>query len=193
MNLKGEYIIPASKNTVWEHLNNTETLKKSIKGCETLDKVSATEFNAKVKAKVGPVSAIFNGSVSLTELDPPNSYIITGQGKGGAAGFAKGSIKIKLSDNEKPNHTSLNYEGNAQVGGKLAQLGSRLMGGVIQNTTDDFFQKFNDYIINLEHPEEITNEPQTSTSIEKTKLKIPYWIWISSLIIIIGLILAYFT
>ena len=193
MDLKGQYIISAKKDKVWDHLNNPETLKNSIKGCQNLNKITDTEFIAKVKAKIGPVSAIFSGSVKLSDLDPPNSYVITGQGKGGAAGFAKGSIKIKLSDNEKPNHTSLNYEGNAQIGGKLAQLGSRLIGGVIQNTTDDFFQKFNDYVISLEHPEEITNKPQTSTSIKETNLKIPYWIWISSLIIIMGLILAYFT
>ena len=192
MNLKGEYIIPASKNIVWEHLNNTETLKKSIKGCETLDKVSATEFNAKVKAKVGPVSAIFNGSVSLTELDPPNSYIITGQGKGGAAGFAKGSVKITLFDKDSPNNTLLKYEGNAHVGGKLAQLGSRLIGGVVQSTADDFFKTFNNYINSIENPESIINKTIVSNKEVSKYTNIPYWVWVSSLIAIIVIIVAFF-
>ena len=152
MDLKGEDIIPTRKLKVWEHLNNPETLKNSIKGCQTLDKVSETEFTAKVKAKVGPVSAMFNGSVLLTDLKPPNSYIITGQGKGGAAGFAKGSVKITLIDSDEPNNTVLKYEGSAQVGGKLAQLGSRLIGGVVKSTSDNFFKTFNNYINSIENP-----------------------------------------
>ena len=107
MDLKGEYLIPAPKDKVWEELNNPESLKNAIKGCETLDKISDTEFNAKVKAKIGPVSAIFNGSVTLTEINPPNSYVISGQGKGGAAGFAKGTVKIVLTEDEDKNKTKL--------------------------------------------------------------------------------------
>ena len=193
MDLKGEYLIPAKRLKVWEHLNNSETLKNSIKGCETLDKVSDTEFKAKVKAKVGPVSAIFNGSVLLTELEPPNSYIITGQGKGGAAGFAKGSVKITLLDTENSNNTLLHYKGNAQVGGKLAQLGSRLIGGIIKSTADDFFKTFNEYINSIENPERITNKNSIANNIETNKIKIPYWIWVFLLIAIIGLILVFFT
>ena len=192
MNLKGEYLIPAKKIKVWEHLNNPETLKNSIKGCETLDKVSATEFNAKVKAKVGPVSAIFNGSVSLTELDPPNSYIITGQGKGGAAGFAKGSVKITLFDKDPPNNTLLQYEGNAHVGGKLAQLGSRLIGGVVQSTADDFFKTFNNYINSIENSESIINKTIVSNKEVSKYTNIPYWVWVSSLIAIIMIIVVFF-
>src|SRR5210317_1544121 len=105
MELKGKYLIPAPKEKVWKELNNPDTLKKAIKGCETLDKVSDTEFIAKVKAKIGPVSAIFSGSVSLTDINPPDSYIISGQGKGGAAGFAKGNIKIVLSEDIDKNKT----------------------------------------------------------------------------------------
>ena len=112
MDLKGEYLIPASKEKVWKELNNPEALKKAIKGCESLDQVSDTEFNARVKAKIGPVSAIFNGSVTLTEMDPPNSYVISGQGKGGAAGFAKGNVKITLSENLEKNNNSGRKENN---------------------------------------------------------------------------------
>jgi carbon monoxide dehydrogenase subunit G len=192
MDLKGEYLIPAKKLKVWEHLNNPQTLKNSIKGCQTLDKVSETEFTAKVKAKIGPVSAMFNGSVSLTDLNPPNSYIITGQGKGGAAGFAKGSVKITLVETDEPNNTLLQYEGNAQVGGKLAQLGSRLIGGVVKSTADNFFKTFNNYINSIENPKSNLVEDKVSAKDISKKPSIPYWIWIFSLIGIIGLILVFF-
>ena len=191
MELKGRYLIPAPKEKVWKELNNPDTLKKAIKGCETLDKVSDTEFIAKVKAKIGPVSAIFSGSVSLTDINPPDSYIISGQGKGGAAGFAKGNIKIVLSEDIDKNKTNLVYSGNAQVGGKLAQVGSRLIGGVIKNTADDFFKTFNDNIIITDN-NKITNETVID-KIDRKKSSVPYWLWITSLILIIGIILAFFT
>lgn len=191
MELKGKYLIPAPKEKVWKELNNPDTLKKAIKGCETLDKVSDTEFIAKVKAKIGPVSAIFSGSVSLTDINPPDSYIISGQGKGGAAGFAKGNIKIVLSEDIDKNKTNLVYSGNAQVGGKLAQVGSRLIGGVIKNTADDFFKTFNDNIIITDN-NKIYNETVID-EIDRKKPSIPYWLWITSLILIIGIILAFFT
>ena len=191
MEVKGKYLIPAPKEKVWKELNNPDTLKKAIKGCETLDKVSDTEFIAKVKAKIGPVSAIFSGSVSLTDINPPDSYIISGQGKGGAAGFAKGNIKIVLSEDIDKNKTNLVYSGNAQVGGKLAQVGSRLIGGVIKNTADDFFKTFNDNIIITDN-NKIYNETVID-EIDRKKPSIPYWLWITSLILIIGIILAVFT
>ena len=198
MDLKGEYLIPAPKDKVWEELNNPESLKNAIKGCETLDKISDTEFNARVKAKIGPVSAIFNGSVTLTEINPPNSYVISGQGKGGAAGFAKGNVKIVLSEDDDKNKTKLSYDGNAQVGGKLAQVGSRLIGGVVKNTADDFFKTFNNNIItspaDTTSGEQNTNksdEPIINNQSQKTSIS--YWVWISSLIFIIAIILAFFT
>jgi hypothetical protein len=125
-------------------------------------------------------------------LDPPNSYIITGQGKGGAAGFAKGSVKITLFDKDSPNNTLLKYEGNAHVGGKLAQLGSRLIGGVVQSTADDFFKTFNNYINSIENPESIINKTIVSNKEVSKYTNIPYWVWVSSLIAIIVIIVAFF-
>ena len=142
MDLAGQYNIPAKKEIVWNALNNPNILKKSIKGCESLEKSSENEFNAKVKANIGPVSATFIGSVKISDVTVPNGYTLSGEGKGGVAGFAKGSVKITLSNSEQPNHTTLDYSGSAQVGGKLAQLGSRLIGGVIKKTTDEFFENF---------------------------------------------------
>jgi hypothetical protein len=194
MDLKGEYLIPASKDKVWKELNNPEALKKAIKGCESLDQVSDTEYSARVKAKIGPVSAIFNGSVTLTEMDPPHSYVISGQGKGGAAGFAKGNVKITLSENSDKNKTNLIYSGNAQVGGKLAQVGSRLIGGVIKNTADDFFKTFNNNITDMGLTDSISEtDITTNNDIKSKKPSISYWVWIGSLIIFIGIILAFFT
>lgn len=140
MKMSGEQLIPASREAVWAALNDAEILKQSIAGCTELDKKSATEFAAKVTAKVGPVKANFTGDVKLSKLKPPQSYVISGQGKGGAAGFAKGGATVKLE--EKDGQTLLTYDVDVQVGGKLAQIGSRLIQSTARKMADDFFKKF---------------------------------------------------
>ena len=124
MDMSGEYVISAPRKDVWEALNDPEILKQCIPGCESVDKTSDTEFEAKVTAKVGPVRAKFTGKVTLSDINPPNGYTISGEGSGGAAGFAKGGAKVLLSDD--PEGTKLSYSVDATVGGKLAQIGSRL-------------------------------------------------------------------
>ena len=124
--MSGEFVLPADKATVWARLNDAETLKASIPGCESLEKLSDTEMQAVVKVKIGPVSARFKGKVNLTDIDAPNSYRISGQGDGGIAGFAKGGANVRLSDADGGG-TRLGYDVDAQVGGKIAQLGSRLI------------------------------------------------------------------
>lgn len=140
MDMTGERRIPASRQKVWEGLNDPEILKQSIPGCETIEKLSDTEFTAKVKARVGPVSANFAGKVTLSDLDPPAGYTISGEGTGGVAGFAKGGAKVRLAD--APGGTLLSYDVEANVGGKIAQLGSRLVDGVAKNMADKFFTSF---------------------------------------------------
>jgi len=140
MEMQGERRIPAPRQLVWEKLNDPEALKQAIPGCETIEKVSDTEFTAKVRAKVGPVSASFSGKVMLTDLDPPNGYTISGEGTGGVAGFAKGGAKVALE--EDGGETVLRYIVSAQVGGKLAQIGSRLIDGTARKMADDFFNRF---------------------------------------------------
>jgi carbon monoxide dehydrogenase subunit G len=140
MNLTGEYRIPAPRQDVWEALNDPEILKQCIDGCQELSKDSDTQFSAKVTAKVGPVKAKFSGKVTLSELDPPNGYKISGEGQGGVAGFAKGGATVKLT--EEGGDTVLSYTANAEVGGKLASVGSRLVEGVAKKQADDFFGKF---------------------------------------------------
>ena len=140
MEMHGERRIPAPRDAVWARLNDPETLKNCIPGCQELEKTSDTEFTAKVRAKVGPVSATFTGKVTLTDLDPPNGYTISGEGQGGVAGFAKGSAKVSLD--EEGGETVLRYGVQGQVGGKLAQIGSRLIDATARKMADDFFTRF---------------------------------------------------
>ena len=137
MELSGEYTIPAPREKVWEFLNDPEVLAACIPGCEELEKVSDTEFTARVKIKIGPVSAKFSGAVTLEDLDPPNGYKIVGEGKGGVAGFAKGNANVTLGS--ESDDTVLRYTADAQVGGKLAQIGSRLIAGTARKLADKFF------------------------------------------------------
>jgi carbon monoxide dehydrogenase subunit G len=140
MDMTGEHQIAAPRAAVWAGLNDPVILKRSILGCEELTKASDTEFQAQVTAKVGPVKAKFNGKVTLSDLDPPNGYTISGEGSGGAAGFAKGGAKVHLED--AGSGTLLKYEVHAQIGGKLAQIGSRLVDGAARKMADDFFTAF---------------------------------------------------
>lgn len=140
MEIKGAYKIAASRQKVWAALNDPAILRKCLPGCEKLEKESDTSFSATVKTKIGPVSARFAGAVTLEDLDPPNGYRIVGEGKGGVAGFAKGAAKVTLSDDGGA--TVLAYDADAKVGGKLAQIGSRLVAGTVRKLTDEFFKKF---------------------------------------------------
>ena len=140
MTMNGEVQLPASRQTVWTKLNDPAVLKACIPGCEELEKTDEHGFRAVAKMKVGPVSARFKGKVSLSDLDPPNGYKISGEGEGGVAGFAKGGATVKLS--EKDGGTLLSYDVEAQIGGKLAQLGQRLINSAARKTADDFFEKF---------------------------------------------------
>ena len=141
MELKGSFDLAAPKQQVWDALNDPEVLKGCIPGCEEIDKTSDTSFSAKVTAKVGPVKAKFTGDVTLSDLDPPNAYKISGEGKGGAAGFAKGGANVFLKDNDSGG-TTLEYAVTAQVGGKLAQIGSRLIDSTAKKMAREFFETF---------------------------------------------------
>jgi len=140
MEMKGEELIAASRERVYEALNDVEILKRCIPGCEEIEKTSETEMTAKVVIKVGPVKAKFSGEITLSDLDPPTGYTISGQGKGGAAGFAKGSAKVRLE--ARGSDTVLHYEVHAQVGGKLAQIGGRLIDGTAKKLARQFFTSF---------------------------------------------------
>jgi len=192
MEITGEYRISASRVQVWEALNDPDVLRACIPGMENLDKKSDTEFAAVVTTKVGPVKVRFEGSVTLSDLDPPHGYQIVGEGQGGVAGFAKGTCQVSLG--EEGEETLLRYRADAQVGGKLAQIGSRMISGVAKKTANDFFSAFAKQMA-------ISTDSGTS-SVKETKLADPTVLdtttnrpaiapayWIGGLIIITGFLL----
>jgi len=145
MNLEGEETIGAPIGKVWAALNDPDVLRQCIPGCESLEKSSDTELAATVSLKIGPIKARFSGAVTLMNLDPPHSYTIHGEGKGGIAGFAKGGADVVLAETG-PEETRLSYTVNADVGGKIAQLGSRLIASTSKKLAGEFFAKFNEVV-----------------------------------------------
>jgi carbon monoxide dehydrogenase subunit G len=140
MEMKGSRVVPADVATTWRALNDPEVLRECIPGCESIDRVSDTEYRVLMTARVGPVSAKFSGRLTLADIAAPRSYTLKFEGQGGAAGFANGSAKVELSPVE--GGTRIDYAVNAQVGGKLAQIGSRLIDGAAAKVADDFFARF---------------------------------------------------
>jgi carbon monoxide dehydrogenase subunit G len=140
MTMTGEVQLAAPRAAVWDKLNDPDVLKNCLSGCEAFDRVGDNEYQVVVIAKVGPVKAKFKGKLRLSDLDPPNSYKISGEGEGGVAGFAKGGAGVALTD--KDEGTLLTYDVEAQIGGKIAQLGQRLVVGAAKKVADEFFAKF---------------------------------------------------
>ncbi|MGC2203805.1 MAG: carbon monoxide dehydrogenase subunit G [Stellaceae bacterium] len=208
MEMTGEFRIPAPRQRVWEGLNDPEILKSSIPGCQTIEKVSDTEFTAKVLAQVGPVKANFAGKVTLSDLDPPQSYTIAGEGSGGVAGFAKGSAKVNLD--EDGGATVLHYAVQAHVGGKLAQIGSRLIDSVARRMAENFFARFVAAVAPgqpaMAAPEIAAAEAASTSSVaaetavpahetgaKPKDVRLPPVLWVTGLAAIIGGILYFFT
>ncbi len=208
MEMTGEFRIPVPRQRVWEGLNDPAILKQAIPGCETIEKLSDTEFSAKVVAKVGPVKATFNGKVNLSDLDPPQGYTISGEGSGGVAGFAKGSAKVGLDEDGEA--TVLRYEVQAHVGGKLAQIGSRLIDGTSRKMAQEFFERFAAVMT----PEEAASPPPASAADQANSVarvviapdpaeaepaagavsaRLSPAVWVTGLTAIVALMLYYFT
>lgn len=141
MEMSGERLIAAPREQVWQALNDPEALKAAIPGCEAIEKVSDTDLTARVAIKIGPMAAKFSAKVKLENLNPPESYTISGEGNGGAMGFAKGGADVALTE-MSPTETLLKYEVKAQVGGKMAQLGARLIDSTAKQMADQFFDRF---------------------------------------------------
>lgn len=142
MEMTGEQLIPLPQETTWRALNDTEILKDCIPGCESIDKQSDNEYLLTMTAKVGPVSAKFKGKMTLSEVDPPHAYTLLFEGQGGVAGFAKGQASVRLVP--EGDGTKLGYAVKAMVGGKLAQVGARLIDGVAKKLSEQFFSAFNE-------------------------------------------------
>jgi hypothetical protein len=141
MEMKGEQLVPASQQATWEALNDPQVLKACVPGCESIDPAGENTYQVLMVARVGPVSAKFKGKLTLSDINPPNSYSIAFEGQGGAAGFAKGGAQVRLV--AEGDQTRLVYEAKANVGGKLAQIGSRLVDAAAKKVADDFFKNFN--------------------------------------------------
>ena len=151
MDMTGERLIPAPRSAVWAALNDVDVLKASIPGCQEITRNSDNEMSARVGLKIGPVSATFTGKVQLSDLDPPNGYTISGEGSGGVAGFAKGGAKVRLADAEA-GATRMGYDVSAQVGGKIAQLGARLIDSTAKQLADQFFDRFAHEVVARQAP-----------------------------------------
>jgi len=210
MDMTGEYIVAAPRQKVWEALNDPEILKQCIPGCEEVQKISPTEFTAKVHAKVGPVSARFAGKVQLLDLDPPNGYRISGEGSGGIAGFAKGGATVKLAD--APGGTRLSYSVEAQIGGKLAQIGSRLIDGTARKYAEDFFSRFAAIVAQGHAAHAVTpaqaaapllpahaaddRQPMPAalpTTVPSAGRRLPPVLWVAILAVLVAVVLYFFT
>ena len=162
MEMTGEYLIPAPRERVWEALNDPEILGQAVPGCEEIEKLSDTEMTATVQAKVGPVKAKFKGQVTLSDIDAPNGYTLSGEGKGGVAGHAKGSARVTLA--EQDGGTLLSYEVDAQVGGKLAQVGQRLIDSTAKKLAGEFFGTFSEIVGGDAAPEEVETASPVETA-----------------------------
>ncbi|HET6621992.1 MAG TPA: carbon monoxide dehydrogenase subunit G [Dongiaceae bacterium] len=204
MDLTGEYRIPAPREAVWAALNDPDVLKACIPGCEELNKTSDTEFAARVITRIGPVKAGFGGKVTLSDLDPPNGYTIAGEGQGGAAGFAKGGAKVRLEAADGGAATILRYSADAQIGGKLAQIGSRLVEGSAKKLADEFFAVFATQVAasataapevpamaaSPEAPGQPVTQPAAIVPTAATSGLSPV-LWIIGLIVIVAIILGF--
>ena len=173
MRQSGEYLIGASADVVWRALNDPEVLSQCIDGCQSMTRTADDAFTASVKMKIGPLSAVFDGEVKLADIVPPTSYTLQGSVRGGAAGFGKGSAKVSLSEQE--GGTLLTYEVEGNVGGKLAQIGQRLIDGAARKLADDFFAKFSELVA----PTPIAAEAPTPVAAENSR---PPWIAIGAMI-----------
>jgi carbon monoxide dehydrogenase subunit G len=144
MEMTGEQLVPAPQRVVWEALNDPQVLKASVPGCESIDPIGENQYQVLMVARVGPVSAKFKGKLTLSDVKPPESYSIAFEGQGGAAGFAKGGAQVRLAP--EGDKTKLSYDVKASVGGKLAQIGSRLVDAAAKKVADDFFRNFNEKV-----------------------------------------------
>ena len=171
MEMKGEQLVPAPQADTWAALNDPEILKACVPGCESIERITDTEYTVMMTARVGPVAAKFKGKLTLADLNPPNSYSIAFEGQGGVAGFGKGGAQVQLAP--EADGTRLTYQVKASVGGKIAQIGSRLVDAAARKLADDFFNAFNDKVASLHragaheerdehdehHPEPVPRDP----------------------------------
>ena len=191
MEMSGEQHIPLPQQRVWEALNDPEILKACIPGCESIERVSENEYKVAMTAAVGPVKAKFAGKLLLSDINPPNSYSLAFEGSGGAAGFGKGSAQVNLAP--EGGGTLLTYRATASVGGKLAQIGSRLIDGVARKMADDFFIRFNKTVAPAAEPAVPAGSGQTEAPAPSapSKSPLPIWVWVVGGIVLLLIVLSF--
>ena len=201
MQMTATYAIAAPRAAVWAALNDPELMRRCIPGCEAMVRTSETAFEAHIKLKLGPLVARIKGDITLSDLNPPESYHIYGEGRGGVAGFAKGGARVRLAEDGAA--TLLTFDAAGELGGKLARLGARLASGTARRLADDFFARFAELVRAqaAEAPEPATTEPAVAGPVAATSLPvraarettgagIPTWIWVAGLIIAVLCLLA---
>ena len=200
MQFAGRYAIAATQDAVWAALNDAEVLRRCIPGCESLEKAGDNTFAGAAKIKIGPVSATFRGKVELTEQDPPRRCVLKGEGQGGVAGFARGESEVLLEPQD--GGTILSYNAKATIGGKLAQVGQRLVDGAARQIADQFFERFSTEVTTMqtpaatstsehmpEPPPKVAQQPPASVG---TREGLAPEIWVVGLIAIIVILLILF-
>lgn len=188
MEISGEQRIPLAQQQVWEALNNPDILKACIAGCESIERVSENEYKVVMVATVGPVKAKFTGKLLLSDLNPPHSYSLAFEGSGGAAGFGKGGAQVKLAP--AADGTLLTYKASASVGGKLAQIGSRLIDGVARKMADDFFARFNSTVAPAK--DSASGKTGAAAAPSAHRAGVPGWLWVAGAILAMLILLYLF-
>lgn len=180
MIFEGEWQIPADRAKVWEALNDPEVLRTCIPDCQSLEKHSDSEFESRIRVSVGPVSSVFHAKITLDDIDPERGYTISGEGKSGAAGFAHGKASVALDDEE--GGTRLRYRADVNIGGKLAQVGSRLIQGTARKLTEQFFSCLSEQLT-PEHEERVPETQAVATASDKLTPRL--WLWTGAAAVIL--------
>ena len=205
MEFRGRYLIPAPADVVWKALNDPETLSQCVPGCESMEKIDETQFNAVATLKIGPVKATFKATIRLSDLDPPHRCTLRGEGQGGVAGFARGEAQVVLEP--EAGGTALSYTANATIGGKLAQIGQRLIDGAAKQIADDFFTRFVALVAASPAPQQTADAPAAaveepaqaagtataaSTAEKTNRPGLAPEIWVIGLLAVIAILLVLF-
>ncbi len=182
MEMQGNRLLAITQQQAWDALNDPEVLKTCIAGCDKVERTAENEFTVGVSIKIGPVAAKFSGKISLADMLPPQSYTLSFEGQGGPAGFGKGSAKVQLTP--VTGGTELTYSVQASVGGKIAQLGQRLIDGVAKSMAEDFFKRFDQEMQKQYPPVEASAAPVAESIAGQSGLKLPSWVWVAGAVVL---------
>ncbi|MBX3655859.1 MAG: carbon monoxide dehydrogenase subunit G [Ramlibacter sp.] len=188
MDMQGSRALAVTQQQAWDALNNPEVLKACIPGCDKVEATGEDQYAVGVAVKIGPVAAKFNGKITLSDINPPNSYTITFDGQGGAAGFGKGNSAVQLKPAAEGSGCELSYTVHASVGGKIAQLGQRLIDGVAKSMAEDFFKRF-DEEMQRRHPEAYAAAAATTAAPPAPAPaggKVPVWVWLAGAAVVLA-------